>query len=162
MNKNVILVIFDNNIDNQKLLQNRIRAIDDSYICFDNCGIISTPLSPKEVYLRLSQDEFSEAHIACFVLDLAFERYWGMMPTSLWRYLAQNISFGNSSCEEEVDRLNKKLVEMQKLLSESRVENRQLEKDFRNLQGSYRLVCQQKSALEQEVAFLRHELEKYQ
>ena len=48
MNKNVILIVFDDNIDNQKLLQDRIRAIDDSYICFDNCGIISTILSPKE------------------------------------------------------------------------------------------------------------------
>ena len=153
MNKNVILIVFDDNIDNQKLLQDRIRAIDDSYICFDNCGIISTILSPKEVYLRLSRDEFSEAHIACFILDLGFERYWGMMPTSLWRYLEQNMSFGNYSCEEEVNKLNKEL-------SESKVEYRRIENDFRNLQGSYRLVCQQKSALEQEVSLLRHDSEK--
>lgn len=160
MNKNVILIVFDNNIDNQKLLQDRIRAIDDSYICFDNCGIISTILSPKEVYLRLSRDEFSEAHIACFILDLGFEKYWGMMPTSLWRYLEQNMSFVNYSCEEEVNRLNKELIEMQKQLSESKVEYRRIENDFRNLQGNYRLVYQQKSALEQEVSLLRHDSEK--
>ena len=160
MNKNVILIVFDDNIDNQKLLQDRIRAIDDSYICFDNCGIISTILSPKEVYLRLSRDEFSEAHIACFILALGFDRHRALMPTSLWRYLEQNMSFGNYSCEEEVNRLNKELIEMQKQLSESKVEYRRIENDFRNLQGNYRLVCQQKSALEQEVSLLRHDSEK--
>ena len=83
-----------------------------------------------------------------------------MMPTSLWRYLEQNMSFGNYSCEEEVNRLNKELIEMQKQLSESKVEYRRIENDFRNLQGNYRLVCQQKSALEQEVSLLRYDSEK--
>ena len=59
-----------------------------------------------------------------------------------------------------IAKLNKELIEMQKQLSESKVEYRRIENDFRNLQGSYRLVCQQKSALEQEVSLLRHDSEK--
>ena len=35
MNKNVILIVFDDNIDNQKLLQDRIRAIDDISLSAD-------------------------------------------------------------------------------------------------------------------------------
>ena len=46
------------------------------------------------------------------------------------------MSFGNYSCEEEVNRLNKELIEMQKQLSESKVEYRRIENDFRNLQGT--------------------------
>ena len=85
--KKIILVIYDPSIDSD-VLRDRIKSLGPSYTFFGNHWIIETNLSTKEVYEKISIDEFEYSSMIVISMEKS-NGYWGRMNTSLWDWLKE-------------------------------------------------------------------------
>lgn len=70
---------------NSQLIRERIKMIGPHYVIWDNQWIVCSKERAKEIYERISADEFS--HILIFISELNIENYYGRMMTSLWEWI---------------------------------------------------------------------------
>lgn len=81
--KKILLVIYDPSIENQ-ILDDRIKSLGPSFVFWRNHWFVETNLSSKEVYQRISANEFETASIIIVELSSEKRKYYGRMNTALW------------------------------------------------------------------------------
>ena len=84
--KKIILVIYDPAIDND-ILEDRIKSLGPNYTFWGNHWFIETTFTTKDVYEKLSSNEFEEVSILVVELSKNTLNYYGRMNTSLWDWL---------------------------------------------------------------------------
>ena len=84
--KKILLVIYDPSIENQ-ILDDRIKSLGPSFVFWRNHWFVETNLSSKEVYQRISANEFETASIIIVELSSEKRKYYGRMNTALWDWL---------------------------------------------------------------------------
>lgn len=87
--KKIYIIIVSPELNNE-LIRERIKMIGPNYIFWDNHWLVSSAESAKEIYQKLSSEEFSLASI--FVSELKTENYFGRMNTTLWDWMKKATS----------------------------------------------------------------------
>lgn len=82
--KKIYIVIISPELNNEKIIE-RIKMIGSNYIFWDNHWLVSSTESAKEIYQKLSADEYSLESI--FVSELDVRNYFGRMNTTFWDWL---------------------------------------------------------------------------
>lgn len=84
--KKVLLIIYDTLIDSQ-ILCDRIKSLGPNYQFWENHWFVETTLDTKQVYDKLSSEEYIQASMIVIELSKGQLNYYGRMNTSLWDWL---------------------------------------------------------------------------
>lgn len=84
--KNILLIIFDPLLDS-RILQDRIRTLGPSFIFWGNHCFVETELDPKQVYERISVDQYASSSMIAIKMSKEHINYYGRMNTDLWDWL---------------------------------------------------------------------------
>ena len=87
--KKIYIIIISTELNNEKFIE-RIKMIGSNYIFWNNHWLVSSTLSSKEIYQKLSYDEFNLASI--FVSEMNAGNYFGRMNTTLWEWLNKELA----------------------------------------------------------------------
>ena len=85
--KKIILIIYDPTLDSD-ILRDRIKSLGSNYTFWKNHWFVETIHTAKEVYEKISVNEFESNSI--LVIEMSKESaksYYGRMNTSLWDWL---------------------------------------------------------------------------
>lgn len=83
--KKIYVIIVSPELNNNELFRERIKMIGSNYIFWDNHWLVSSTESAKEIYKKLSADDFNLVSI--FVSELNISNYFGRMNTTLWDWI---------------------------------------------------------------------------
>lgn len=81
--KKIILVIYDPSLDSD-ILRDRIKSLGSNYTFWGNHWFVETSFTTKEVYEKLSTNEFETTSILVVELSKNSNYYYGRMNTTLW------------------------------------------------------------------------------
>ena len=85
--KKIILVIYDPSLDSD-ILRDRIKSLGPSYTFWGNHWFVETTCTTKEVYEKISADEFESNSILVIEMSRgSSQSYYGRMNTTLWDWL---------------------------------------------------------------------------
>lgn len=87
--KKIYIIIISPELNNEKIIE-RIKMIGSNYIFWNNHWLVSSPESAKEIYQKLSADDYSLESI--FVSELDVQNYFGRMNTTFWEWLTKALS----------------------------------------------------------------------
>ena len=87
--KKIYIIIISPELNNEKIIE-RIKMIGSNYIFWDNHWLVSSTESAKEIYQKLSADEFNLASI--FVAEMNTRNYFGRMNTTFWEWLNKTLA----------------------------------------------------------------------
>lgn len=81
--RKIYIIIISPELNNEKFIE-RIKMLGSNYIFWNNHWLVSSTESSKEIYQKLSADEFNRASI--FVSEININNYFGRMNTTLWEW----------------------------------------------------------------------------
>lgn len=85
--KKIILVIYDPSLDSD-ILRDRIKSLGPNYTFWGNHWFVETTYTTKEVYEKISANEFeSNSILVIEMLKDSSQSYYGRMNTTLWEWL---------------------------------------------------------------------------
>lgn len=84
--KKIILVIYDPSLDSD-ILRDRIKSLGPNYTFWGNHWFVETSYTTKQVYEKISANEFQTNAILVIEMSKEAYNYYGRMNTSLWDWL---------------------------------------------------------------------------
>lgn len=84
---NILLIIFNKDIENPNIFKDRIKALGDTFYIFENIAFVATDYSTKEAYEKISSDEYETASMLILYVRNEMLGFWGRMNTKLWTWL---------------------------------------------------------------------------
>lgn len=84
---NILLIIFNKDIENLEIFKDRIKGLGDTFYVFDNMVFVETNSSTKEVYDKISSNEYEQSSILILHIRNEMFGFWGRMNTKLWSWL---------------------------------------------------------------------------
>lgn len=84
--KKIILVIYDPSLDSD-ILRDRIKSLGPNYTFWGNHWFVETSYTTKQVYEKISANEFQTNAILVIEMSKDTYNYYGRMNTSLWDWL---------------------------------------------------------------------------
>ena len=82
--RKIYIIVVDPEL-NSEIIRERIKMIGSNYIFWDNQWLVSSFESAKEIYQKLSADDFNLASI--FVSEINVGNYFGRMNPTLWEWV---------------------------------------------------------------------------
>lgn len=122
---NILLIIFDNNINNKEVFKDRISSLGDTMYIYDNIVFVETEYNTEEAYNKLSANEFDKELILILYVKDELYGFWGRMKTELWTWLdtkAENVKDGYVN--SQISMLN---YQIQTLIKENEELKKQIE-----------------------------------
>lgn len=86
---NILLIIFNNDIENPDVFKDRIKALGDTFYIFDNIVFVETDNSTKDVYDKISSNEYEQSSMLILHIRNEMLGFWGRMNTRLWTWLSE-------------------------------------------------------------------------
>ena len=86
---NILLVIFNNDIENSDVFEDRIEALGDTFHIFSNMVFVETESNSKEVYEKLSSGIYENSLMLILYVHNELFGFWGRMNTKLWDWLKE-------------------------------------------------------------------------
>ena len=86
---NILLIIFNNDIENPDVFKDRIKALGDTFYIFDNIVFVETDSSTKDVYNKISSNEYEQNSMLILHIRNEMLGFWGRMNTKLWTWLSE-------------------------------------------------------------------------
>lgn len=86
---NILLVIFNNDIENSDVFEDRIKALGDTFHIFSNMVFVETESNSKEVYEKLSSGIYENSLMLILYVHNELFGFWGRMNTKLWDWLKE-------------------------------------------------------------------------
>ena len=132
---NILLIIFNNDIENPDVFKDRIKALGDTFYIFDNIVFVETDSTTKEAYDRISSNEYEQNSMLILHIRNEMVGFWGRMNTKLWTWLQEKeeertddglatnyieeiykLNFANQRLLEELERLKIEQEDNQKTI----------------------------------------------
>jgi len=106
---NIQLIIYNKEIENPNVFNDRIKALGDTFYIFDNIVFVETDYSTKDVYERISANEYESTSMLILNVRNEMLGFWGRMNTKLWTWLDEKEEkskngFTNGYIKEIMDR----------------------------------------------------------
>ena len=131
---NILLIIFNNDIENPDVFKDRIKALGDTFYIFDNIVFVETDSSTKDVYNKISSNEYEQNSMLILHIRNEMLGFWGRMNTKLWTWLSEKeektkdgltdnyiaeiykLDIANKSLSEELEKLKTEKEDNQKII----------------------------------------------
>lgn len=84
---NILLVIYNKDIENPDVFRDRIQTLGDTFYIFDNMVLVETDNSTKEAYDKLSMDVYEKSSMLILYVRNEMLGFWGRMNVKLWTWL---------------------------------------------------------------------------
>lgn len=84
---NILLVIYNKDIENPDVFKDRIKTLGDTFYIFDNMVLVETDSSTKEAYEKLSMDAYEKSSMLILYVRNEMLGFWGRMNVKLWTWL---------------------------------------------------------------------------
>ncbi len=113
---NILLIIHQSDAQERDKLNARIEAYSDSsYFISDNIVIVKTTFSTKDLYEKITEEDFETTQILIVFFSNEYLGFWGRMNAQLWRWLEQNQDNDplSNSLVDEIASLKAQLDELQ-------------------------------------------------
>lgn len=147
---NILLIIFNNDIENPDVFKDRIKALGDTFYIFDNIVFVETDSSTKEAYDKISSNEYEQSSMLILHIRNEMLGFWGRMNTKLWTWLSEKE-------EKTKDGLtNNYIAEIYKLTSSKQ----QLEEELKKLKAEQEDNQKTIENLYQQISVLKEQLQK--
>lgn len=85
---NILLIIYNEDLDQDRVFKDRINSIGETFYCFDNMVFVETESSTKEVYEKISNNGYDKYLMLVLHVTNEMLGFWGRMKTELWDWLA--------------------------------------------------------------------------
>ena len=83
----VFMIIYDPNIESDVLV-NRIKALGDSYVFFNNHWLVRSDLTAMDIYYAIASNGYEKSSILVVKIENLQEKgYWGVMNKTIWEWL---------------------------------------------------------------------------
>lgn len=84
----ILLVLFENNIENVSILKDRINSLGETlYLFNDNIVLIETEHNTKSAYELISNNDTDHNSILIIEVRNEYLGFWGRMNTDVWSWL---------------------------------------------------------------------------
>ena len=127
---NILLILFNKDIENLNILNDRIQALGDTFYIYDNVVFLETEESTKNIYEKISKNEFEKSSMIVLYVTNEELGFWGRMNIKLWKWLNEKVESSNTKgltlnyihelqdlTEKNLD-LNKKNNELKKQIAD--------------------------------------------
>lgn len=145
---NILLVIFNKDIENPDVFKDRIKALGETFYIFDNIAFVETQNSTQEAYEKISDGMYENTPILILYVHNEMLGFWGRMNVKLWNWLDEREERTKnglaSNYIEDIRRKDLELNELNKLTEKLKLENE-------NYQQSSKLLYQQIQILEEKL-----------
>lgn len=84
---NILLVIYNKDIENPDVFKDRIKTLGETFYIFDNMVLVETDYSTKEAYEKLSMDAYEKSSMLILYVRNEMLGFWGRMNVKLWTWL---------------------------------------------------------------------------
>ena len=137
---NILLIIFNNDIENPDVFKDRIKALGDTFYIFDNIVFVETDSSTQEVYNKISSNEYEQSSMLILHIRNEMFGFWGRMNTKLWTWLAEKanyiaeiykLTFAKQKLEEELKKVKSELEDNQKTIENLYQQNSSLKEQLK-------------------------------
>ena len=146
---NILLIIFNNDIENPDVFKDRIKALGDTFYIFDNIVFVETDSSTQEVYNKISSNEYEQSSMLILHIRNEMFGFWGRMNTKLWTLLAEKeektkdgltanyiaeiykLTFAKQKLEEELKKVKSELEDNQKTIENLYQQNSSLKEQLK-------------------------------
>ena len=81
--KRILLIIHNPSLDSD-ILRDRIKSLGSNYTFWGNHWLVETTYTTKEVYEKISANEFALESMLVIEMSDDANNYYGRMNTSLW------------------------------------------------------------------------------
>jgi hypothetical protein len=85
---NILLIIYNTDLEKDRVFKDRINSIGETFYCFDNMVFVETESSTKDVYERISNNGYDKYLMLVLHVTNEMLGFWGRMKTELWDWLA--------------------------------------------------------------------------
>lgn len=131
---NILLIIFNNDIENPNVFKDRIKTLGDTFYIFDNIVFVETDSSTQEAYNKISFNEYEQSSMLILHIRNEMLGFWGRMNTKLWTWLDEKeektkdgltanyiaeiykLTSAKNSLEEELRKIKSELEDSQKTI----------------------------------------------
>ncbi len=86
---NILLVIFNKDIENPDVFKDRIKALGETFYIFDNIAFVETESSTQEAYEKISFGMYENTSILILYVHNEMLGFWGRMNVKLWDWLGE-------------------------------------------------------------------------
>ena len=146
---NILLIIFNNDIENPDVFKDRLKALGDTFYIFDNIVFVETDSSTQEVYNKISSNEYEQSSMLILHIRNEMFGFWGRMNTKLWTWLAEKeektkdgltanyiaeiykLTFAKQKLEEELKKVKSELEDNQKTIENLYQQNSSLKEQLK-------------------------------
>lgn len=134
---NILLIIFNKDVENPDVFKDRIKALGDTFYIFDNMAFVETESSTKEAYEKISSDIYENTSMLILYVRNEMFGFWGRMNVKLWTWLDEKEEKTKNGLEqnyiEEINQRDLKILDQKELIESLKSENEDYQKSIENL-----------------------------
>lgn len=145
---NILLVIYNKDIENPDVFKDRIKTLGDTFYIFDNMVFVETEYSTKEAYDKISSDMYENVSMLILYVRNEMLGFWGRMNVKLWTWLDEREEKTKNGLMQnyisEIYKQGTQIKELKDLVEKLKLENE-------NYQKSIETLYQQRDLLEKKL-----------
>ena len=145
---NILLVIYNKDIENPDVFKDRIKTLGDTFYIFDNMVFVETEYSTKEAYDKISSDMYENVSMLILYVRNEMLGFWGRMNVKLWTWLDEREEKTKNGLMQnyisEIYKQGTQIKELKDLVEKLKSENE-------NYQKSIETLYQQRDLLEKKL-----------
>ncbi len=146
---NILLIIY-NDIETPNVFKDRINALGDTFYIFENIVFVETENSTREVYEKISQNEYERSQMLVLYVKNEMLGFWGRMKTQFWTWLSERE-------EKTRDGLNQSYIKEVAILNSQKKELENQQKEYLDEIKAYKEIIQNQY---QQIQMLHEQLKK--
>lgn len=125
---NILLVIYNKDIENPDVFKDRIKTLGDTFYIFDNMVLVETVYNTKEAYEKLSVDAYEKSSMLILYVWNEMLGFWGRMNVKLWTWLDERKGKTKGGLEQNyIDEIHELALQVEKLKLENKSLSQQKE-----------------------------------
>lgn len=141
---NILLVIYNKDIENPDVFKDRIKALGDTFYIFDNMFFVETEFSTKEAYEKLSMDAYEKSSMIILYVRNEMLGFWGRMNVKLWTWLDEREEKTRDGLMQnyiaEIYKRDLQIKQQAELIEKMKSENEEFQKSIKTLYQQINLL----------------------
>ena len=134
---NILLVIYNKDIENPDVFKDRIKTLGDTFYIFDNMVLVETDNSTKEAYDKLSMDTYEKSSMLILYVRNEMLGFWGRMNVKLWTWLDERAEKTKDGLMQnyiaEIYKRDLQIKQQTELIEKLKSENEEYQKSIETL-----------------------------
>lgn len=141
---NILLVIYNKDIENPDVFKDRIKTLGETFYIFDNMVLVETDYCTKEAYEKLSMDAYEKSSMLILYVRNEMLGFWGRMNVKLWTWLDEREEKTKDGLMQnyiaEIYKRDLQIKQQAELIEKLKSENAEYQKSIKTLYQQINLL----------------------